>query len=72
MISFVIKDNKYEETNLTGSYKKKTLINPANDINVFVVLKGYTQYNIKPNSILDKLKKDLNITYPKTPVKQDI
>jgi len=58
-------------TFLTGSYKKKTLINPANDIDVFVVLSGYTQYDIKPNTILDKLKKDLNITYPKTPVKQD-
>ena len=59
------------QTFLTGSYKKKTLINPANDIDVFVVLSGYTQYDIKPNTILDKLKKDLNITYPKTPVKQD-
>jgi predicted nucleotidyltransferase len=58
-------------TFLTGSYKKKTLINPANDIDVFVVLRGYTQNDIKPNTILDKLKKDLNITYPKTPVKQD-
>ena len=51
-------------TFLTGSYKKKTLINPANDIDVFVVLKGYTQHNVKPNIILDKLEKDLNITCP--------
>ena len=58
-------------TFLTGSYKKKTLINPANDIDVFVVLSGYSNYDIKPNTILDKLKKDLNIIYPKTPVKQD-
>jgi predicted nucleotidyltransferase len=58
-------------TFLTGSYKKKTLINPANDIDVFVVLSGYTQHNITPNTVLDKLKKDLNITYPETLVKQN-
>ena len=58
-------------TFLTGSYKKKTLINPANDIDVFVVLSGYTQYDIKPNTILDKLKKDLQKTYPNTTIKQD-
>jgi predicted nucleotidyltransferase len=58
-------------TFLTGSYKKKTLINPANDIDVFIVLSGYTQYNIKPNTILDKLKKDLQKTYPNTIIKQD-
>ena len=61
--------NYVSHTFLTGSYKKKTLVNPANDIDVFVVLKGYTQYDVKPNSILDKLKKDLDITYQKTPVK---
>jgi hypothetical protein len=58
-------------TFLTGSYKKKTLINPANDVDVFIVLSGYTQHNITPNTILDKLKQDLKITYPKTPVKQN-
>ena len=58
-------------TFLTGSYKKKTLINPANDIDVFVVLKGYSNYDIKPNTILDKLKKDLQKTYPNTKIKQD-
>lgn len=63
--------NYVSHTFLTGSYKKKTLVNPANDIDVFVVLKGYTKYDVKPNSILDKLKKDLDITYQKTPVKQD-
>ena len=34
-------------------------------------MKGYTKYDVKPNSILDKLKKDLDITYQKTQVKQD-
>lgn len=63
-------------TFLTGSYKKKTLINPANDIDVFVVLKGYSQnpYDsnyITPNAILNKLKKDLQKTYPNTTIKQD-
>lgn len=63
--------NYVSHTFLTGSYKKNTLINPANDIDVFVILKGYTQYDVKPNTILDKLKKDLNIAYLKTLVKQD-
>ena len=58
-------------TFLTGSYKKKTLINPANDIDVFVVLKGYSENNITPNAILNKLKKDLQKTYPNTNIKQD-
>jgi len=63
-------------TFLTGSYKKKTLINPANDIDVFVVLKGYSQSSydtnyITPNAILNKLKKDLQRTYPNTSIKQD-
>jgi predicted nucleotidyltransferase len=58
-------------TFLTGSYKKKTLINPANDIDVFVVLRGYTQYDIKPNTILDNLKKELQKTYPNTTIKQN-
>ena len=47
--------NYVSHTFLTGSYKKKTLVNPANDIDVFVVLKGYTQYDIKPNSIYQKM-----------------
>jgi predicted nucleotidyltransferase len=58
-------------TFLTGSYKKKTLINPANDIDVFVVLNGYSKYDITPNAILNKLKKDLKIRYPNTTIKQD-
>jgi hypothetical protein len=58
-------------TFLTGSYKKKTLIKPANDIDVFVVLSGYSKDNIKPNTILDKLKNSLNPKYPQTTIKQD-
>jgi len=58
-------------TFLTGSYKKKTLINPANDIDVFIVLKGYSENNITPNAILNKLKKDLQKTYPNTTIKQN-
>lgn len=56
---------------LTGSYKKRTLIKPANDIDVFVVLSGYDQYDIKSNTILDKLKKDLQKSYPNTKISQD-
>ena len=58
-------------TFLTGSYKKKTLINPANDIDVFVILNGYSKYDITPNAILNKLKIDLQKTYPNTKIKQD-
>jgi len=58
-------------TFLTGSYKKKTLINPANDIDVFIVLKGYSENNITPNAILNKLKKDLQKTYPNSTIKQN-
>ena len=63
--------NYISHTFLTGSYKKKTLINPANDIDVFIVLKGYSKNNITPNAILNKLKKDLQITYPNTKIRQN-
>jgi len=63
-------------TFLTGSYKKKTLINPANDIDVFVVLKDYSQNRydanyITPHTILNKLKKDLKARYQNSEIKQD-
>ncbi len=57
---------------LTGSYKKSTLINHLNnDVDMFVVLNGYDQYNVKPNTILDKLKKDLQSKYTTTEIKQN-
>ncbi len=59
-------------TFLTGSYKKSTLINHSNnDVDMFVVLDGYDQYNVKPNTILDKLKKDLQGKYTTTEIKQN-
>jgi len=59
-------------TFLTGSYKKSTLINHSNnDVDMFVVLNGYNQYNIKPDTVLDKLKKDLKSKYTTTEIKQN-
>jgi hypothetical protein len=63
--------NYMSNTFLTGSYKKQTLINPANDVDVFVVLSEYTRNCITPNTILNKLKKDLRKTYPNTVIKQN-
>ncbi len=63
--------NYVSHTFLTGSYKKKTLIKPANDIDAFVVLSGYDQYDITPNSILNKLKNDLQSSYPNSKIKQN-
>jgi len=61
-----------EKTFLTGSYKKNTLVNhPKNDIDIFVVLKGYEINTITPYTILDKLKKDLKSKYTTTIIKQD-
>jgi len=60
-----------EKTFLTGSYKKNTLINhSSNDVDMFVVLKGYTTSSIKPHTVLDKLKKDLKGKYTTTTIKQ--
>lgn len=61
-----------EKIFLTGSYKKNTIINQAdNDVDMFVVLKGYDEYSIKPNTILDKLKNDLQGKYTQTKIKQN-
>jgi len=61
-----------EKTFLTGSYKKNTIINQVgNDVDMFVVLKGYNIYSIKPNTILDKLKNDLEGKYTQTKIKQN-
>jgi len=62
--------NYVKETFLTGSYKRKTLIDPPNDVDIFVVLSGYS-VNTKPQSVLDKLKRDLIAKYPNSTIKQD-
>lgn len=60
-------------TILTGSYKRRTIIRPMNDIDVFVILTympgAYT--NPTPQSVLNKLKSDLNYSYPNSIIRQD-
>lgn len=61
-----------EKTFLTGSYKKNTLINHSNnDVDMFVVLKGYDTTTIKPHTILEKLKKDLQNKYTTAKIKKN-
>ncbi len=62
-----------KNTILTGSYKRRTLIRPLNDVDVFVIL-NYTAGaygNPTPQSILTKLKQDLANSYPNSTIKQD-
>lgn len=62
-----------KNTILTGSYKRRTIIRPMNDVDVFVVL-NYSPGaygNPTPQSILNRLKQDLSSTYPNTVIKQD-
>ena len=55
---------------LTGSYKKRTMIKPPNDVDIFVLI-DYSQYEITPNAVLKKLKRDLSSAYPNSSVRQD-
>lgn len=61
-----------KKTFLTGSYYKSTMIRPPNDVDIFVVLTD-NQANLQPQSVLDKLKRDIgNIsTYAKSTIRQD-
>ena len=61
-----------QSTFLTGSYKKNTMIRPPYDVDIFVVL-NQDQATLQPQSILDKLKRDIsNIsTYSKSTIRQD-
>lgn len=62
-----------KNTILTGSYKRKTLIRPLNDVDVFVIL-DYTVGafgNPSPQTVLNKLKQDLSISYPNSTIMQD-
>jgi hypothetical protein len=65
--------NYVKNTILTGSYKRKTLIRPINDIDVFVILnyQPNTPITPTPQSILNKLKSDLQTSYSDSTIKQD-
>jgi len=62
-----------KNTILTGSYKRRTIIRPMNDVDVFVVLNYQpgAYGNPTPQSVLNRLKQDLAVSYPNTTIKQD-
>ncbi len=60
-------------TILTGSYKRKTIIRPMNDVDIFVIM-DYLYHepdNPTPQSVFNKLKKDLRSRYSNTAIRQD-
>lgn len=61
-----------EKTILTGSYKRKTLIRPLADVDIFVIL-NYEDPNDAPTpqSVLNRLKRQLQYTYRDSYIKQD-
>lgn len=61
-----------QSTFLTGSYKKSTMIRPPYDVDIFVVLTA-GQASIQPQTVLDKLKKDISAIpmYSKSTIRQD-
>lgn len=59
-----------DTTLLIGSYKKSTMISPVDDLDIFVIL-NYETNEIKPQSILDKMKNTLKSSYPNSDIKID-
>lgn len=61
-----------QNTFLTGSYKKNTMIRPPYDVDMFVVLTA-DQESLNPQTVLDKLKKDIAAipTYSNSTIRQD-
>ena len=59
-----------DDSFLTGSYKRHTMIKPPNDVDMFVLI-DYRKYEITPNAVLNKLKRDLSDSYPNSVVRQD-
>ena len=55
---------------LTGSYKKRTMIKPPSDVDIFVLI-NHSHSEITPNAVLNKLKRDLSSAYPNSIVRQD-
>jgi hypothetical protein len=64
----VSKELKVLDSFLTGSYRRNTMIAPLSsaDIDIFVVLDP-SYYELGQASLLDKVKRILQKTYPKTP-----
>lgn len=56
-------------TFLTGSYIKNTMIKPPSDVDIFIVV-NYSTYN-SPQTILNNLKRDLQISFPNSTIRQD-
>ena len=55
---------------LTGSYKKHTMIRPPSDVDIFVLI-NHSHYEITPNAVLNKLKRDLLGSYPDSEIRQE-
>lgn len=57
------------DTFLTGSYRRNTMIAPLAqaDVDVFVVLDPQYYHKNTPQSLLERVRTRLRITYPKTP-----
>ena len=55
---------------LTGSYKKRTMIKPPSDVDIFVLI-NHSHSEISPNAVLNKLKRNLLGSYPNSVVRQD-
>lgn len=65
----VEKEMKVLDSFLTGSYSRHTLIAPLKeaDIDIFIVLDPSYYRDFSPSGLLDKVKRVLKKTYPKTP-----
>lgn len=69
--TLIERQNYVSNTFLTGSYKKNTMIRPIDDVDLFVVVNnGYT-VSSSPQTVLNQLKKDLKVSFPKTSIKQN-
>lgn len=61
--------NFISSTFLTGSYKRRTMIRPPNDVDIFIEV-NYQTYDITPQAVLNLLKRELQSTYPNTSIRQ--
>lgn len=56
---------------LMGSYKRKTMIRPPQDVDIFVVISVSSYSYNSPNTVLGQLKRDLRSSYPNTDMRND-